>query len=51
MLLLKAFSRVFNQRGPGFNFTNVLREAFTHADPESAKKDNQVFLCFWDLRV
>ena len=24
---------------PGFNFTNVLRAAFTHTDPKSAKKD------------
>ena len=33
--------------GNGVNFTNVLRAAFTHTDPKSAKKDSQVkqFFC------
>ena len=35
----------------GVNFTNILRAAFTHADPKSAKKTVKLssFLCFWDL--
>ncbi len=36
------------------NFINVLRVAFTHADPKIAKKDGQVislFCAFWDLRA
>ena len=34
------FFKLFNScmRRPGFNFTNVLRAAFTLADPKSAKK-------------
>ena len=27
---------------PGVNFTNILRAAFTHADPKSPKKDSQL---------
>ncbi len=36
---------------PGVNFINVLRTAFTCADPESAKKTVKflVFLHSWDL--
>ena len=32
-------------------FTNILRAAFTHADPKSAKKSVKLssFLRFWDL--
>jgi len=30
----------------GVNFTNVLREAFTHSDPESVKKDCYVISHF-----
>jgi len=36
----------------GLNFINVLRTAFTHVDPECAKKDSQVISViwrFWDL--
>jgi len=36
----------------GLNFINVLRTAFMHVDPESAKKDSQVSSViwhFWDL--
>ncbi len=36
------------------NFINVLRAAFTHVDPESAKKRQsscQSFLCFWDQQA
>ncbi len=32
------------------NFINVLRAAFTSADPESAKKDSQVVSLFWHFR-
>jgi len=37
-------------RSPGLNFINVLHTAFTHVDPECAKKDSQVsivILRFW----
>ena len=36
-----------------FNFTTILRAAFTHPDPKSAKKTvkSSSFLCFWDLRA
>jgi len=30
--------------GPGVNFINILRAAFTHADPESAKNSQVVSL-------
>ncbi len=36
--------------GPGVNFNNVLHRAFTHVDPERAKKDSQVIIVilrFW----
>ena len=38
---------------PSVNFINVLRAAFTQADPESAKKTvkSSSFLRFWDLRA
>ena len=29
---------------PGVNFTNILRAAFTHTDPKSAKKDSFIGL-------
>ncbi len=31
----------------GVHFTNVLRAAFTHVDPECAKKDSQVRSVIW----
>ena len=35
------------------NFTNILQAAFTHADPNSAKKTvkSRSFLRFWDLHM
>ncbi len=39
---------------PGLNFINILCTAFTHIDPECAKKDSQVSSViwrFWDLRA
>ncbi len=36
----------------GVNFTNILQTAFTHADPNSTKKYNQVvsiLLHFWEM--
>jgi hypothetical protein len=38
----------------GVNFINILRTAFTHVDPELAKKESQfsiVILRFWALRA
>jgi len=41
------------QKYPGVNFIDVLRAAFTCADPKSAKNTDNltVFLRFWDLRA
>jgi hypothetical protein len=51
--ILRICIRSFVNSHPGLNFINVLRTAFTHIDPECAKKDSQVsgvIWCFWDLR-
>ena len=40
-----------NSPSAGVNFNSILRAAFTHADPKSAKKTVKLssFLRFWDL--
>ncbi len=46
---LKSKLRTENEQmsTPGFNFINVLHTAFTHVDPECAKKDSQVSIVIW----
>jgi len=47
----KAAPKMLVKLTTGVDFTNILMEAFMHADPEGAKDtdDLTVFLRFWDL--
>jgi len=51
ILAQKAARKMLMKLTAVVNFINVLRAAFVLADPESAKKTDNliVFLCFWDL--
>jgi len=50
---IKAASEMLMILTPGVNFINILRAAFTSADPKSARTQSscQSFLRFWDLGV
>jgi len=50
----KILEYIVDELTPGLNFINVLGTAFTHIDPECAKKDSQVSSViwrFWDPRA
>jgi hypothetical protein len=36
---------------PGVDFPNILRTAFAHADPKSAKKYSQAVSSFFDFEI
>jgi len=51
---VKVVHRTLMKSTPGVNFINVLRAAFTSAEPKSLKKtasSHQSFLRFWDLHM
>jgi len=51
---IKAVRKKLVKLTPTVNFINILPTAFTHADPECAKKDSQVSSVswrFWELRA
>ena len=48
---LRTTAICFQQTMYGVNFTNILRAAFTRADPKSAKKDSQLKQLFCDFGI